>query len=221
MLLIKHKKKAHLEEVIVKTKQFNCEDCPFQAETRDDLRKHLQRTKHKPSEYTEECYTCKMEFSSYWFLMNHRKSEHPSTKICRYFKVDACDFDAETCWYKHENKNKPVPQEFSLECKECDYKCSQKASLMKHVKTEHTESVPICRKFKQNKCELTDENCWFLHIDNPVDNKLEEDQENTDSSDFCEAAEKAPPDQMNKLMNMIMKISLQVESLEKRTKRMM
>ena len=79
--------------------------------------------------------------------MNHRKREHPSNKICRHFRVDVCDFDAETCWYKHEDKNKSVPQELSFECKECGYKFSQKASHMKHVKTEHTKSVSICRKY--------------------------------------------------------------------------
>ena len=61
----------------------------------------MKSTGHKPSEKIETCYNCQAEFSSYRQLMNHRKLEHPSRKICRYFLKQECVFDDETCWYVH------------------------------------------------------------------------------------------------------------------------
>jgi hypothetical protein len=39
-------------------------------------------TQHNPSECKEKCCTCKVEFESYFHLMNHRKKEHTSNKVC-------------------------------------------------------------------------------------------------------------------------------------------
>ena len=36
--------------------------------------------------------------------MKHRAAEHPTKKACRYFKVGTCSFQAEDCWYSHEEK---------------------------------------------------------------------------------------------------------------------
>ena len=36
--------------------------------------------------------------------MNHRKKEHPSDKLCRYFKDGKCSFSASECWYAHGNQ---------------------------------------------------------------------------------------------------------------------
>ena len=53
-----HVNTSHNEKTEVpKLRQYNWEDCPFQGETGLELKKHIQRTKHGPSEYNERCYT--------------------------------------------------------------------------------------------------------------------------------------------------------------------
>jgi cyclopropane fatty-acyl-phospholipid synthase-like methyltransferase len=64
-------------------KQWNCNNCSFQASSSKELINHLKMTGHQPSKTIDnqkaelkKCYTCKEEFSSYWNLMNHRKQKH-------------------------------------------------------------------------------------------------------------------------------------------------
>ena len=131
-----HRKVQHVEDKVEKTRQYNCKDCPFQGENGLELKKHIQRTQHSPSEYIEQCYTCNKGFPSYRILMDHRKKEHPSKRECRYFKKDECHFDAETCWYKHDDKTEVGWKKsvFTFQCKECDDKFDSKSFLMSHKK---------------------------------------------------------------------------------------
>ena len=99
--------KTHHSIKKVDIKQYNCEDCPFQGENTRELKMHVKRTKHCAGGSIEVCYTCKKEFESYWHLMNHRREEHPSNRVCRYFKLGSCDFDDGECWYKHTTKSMP------------------------------------------------------------------------------------------------------------------
>ena len=75
--------------------------------------------------------------------MNHRKSQHPSQKKCRYFKLNACDFDAETCWYRHESNKKEGEENIVVchSCKDCDDEFVSKSELMKHRKRMHKSKV--------------------------------------------------------------------------------
>ena len=59
----RHMKTYHTSANVV-TKQYNCEDCPFQSENSLELKKHVHRSRHTPSQTTEKCYTCKQEFWS-------------------------------------------------------------------------------------------------------------------------------------------------------------
>lgn len=34
---------------------------------------------------------------------------------------------------------------------------------MKHKKTEHHESISICKKYEIGSCRFTKENCWYKH----------------------------------------------------------
>ena len=122
-------------------KQYNCKDCPFQGENGLELKRHIQRTKHTPCDHPEHCYTCKKEFASYWHLMNHRKIEHPSNNICRYFLKQECDFDSETCWYLHKEKpiNEEKKSEMKFVCNNCEREFEDRSVLMKHKKVMHPE----------------------------------------------------------------------------------
>ena len=122
--LDKHVKKDHILNILGKTKQFNCEDCSFQGLNRIELKNHIRANGHKPNQIIEVCFTCEKEFDSYWSLMNHRRAEHPSNKICRYYQMDACDFNEDTCWYRHEEKKRNSKQvvDKTIECEVCEEK---------------------------------------------------------------------------------------------------
>ena len=146
-------KKQHIE-CDSKTPQFNCKDCPFQGEDGLQLRKHVQRTQHTPNEFIEGCYNCKEKFSSYWLLMNHRKKEHPSNRMCRFFLENRCIFDENECWFRHLDHNLKGKEMSKFQCKECDDTFSVMSDLIKHKKTKHPEKVSKCKEFAQGNCQL-------------------------------------------------------------------
>ena len=117
------------------------------------------RTKHTPSDYKEQCYTCKREFESYFHLMNHRKTEHPLYKVCCYFRKKVCIFEAGECWYSHGIQEEDVLKEndSKISCNGCEKEFVQKQELMKHTKKFHPSTVAKCRNYKTGKCNLTDE----------------------------------------------------------------
>ena len=214
-----HVELHHVEESVKITLQYNCKDCSFQGENSLELKKHIQITKHTPSEYIEECYTCKKEFSSYWNLMNHRKAEHPSNKKCRYFLNNLCRFNSVTCWYKHVDASEPVNKEkvFEFQCDHCDQRFGLRSSLMSHRKTNHSEKVSKCKQFAQGNCNMDGNSCWFDHQTENADEVMNTDDYENESF-FCQAEKNNPPDQMASILIMIKKLSFQVEQLEKTQK---
>ena len=157
--------------------------------------------------------------------MYHRKSEHPDTvATCVFYQDDNCDFDEDKCWWRHgskmEQKHNSILQ--SNECKVCGKTYNYKGSFMMHMKTEHTEKVSVCRKYANNQCYRNDGSCWFVHIEEAVDNMDVDGQavnteaiEKANNLSFCKAVKKTPPDQMDKLMDMVMKLSVKVQNLER------
>ena len=205
-------------------KQYNCEDCSFQGVNRVDLRKHTKSVQHRPSITKEECYRCNKEFDSYSDLMYHRKSEHPSTvATCVFYQDDNCDFDEDKCWWRHGSKIEQKQSLQSNDCKVCGETFNYKGSFMMHMKSGHIEKVAGCKKYANNQCYRNDSSCWFVHIEDVVDDMEvdgvadnEEAIEKENNLSFCKAVKKPPPDQVGKLMEMIMKLSVKVQNLERK-----
>ena len=145
---------------------------------------------------------------------------HPSNKICRYFLKNECSWDSD-CWYRHLSKSYDTNETNSdvMSCNVCEKVFQLKSELMKHKKSDHFIKVSKCRNFVQKNCKKSENECWFRHDE--LDTETETDNDDKQDSvkqnqDFHEAQEKTPPDQMNKILNLINKLSLQVEMLEKR-----
>ena len=201
-----HIKTNHMENK-KQTKQFNCEDCSFQGTTSLELKKHTKITYHNPSPYTEQCHTCSKEFKSYKEMMDHRKIEHPSKRLCRYFKEGTCIFENEKCWWRHSSKlEEPLENLFPHNCQGCEMIFKTQNEMMKHKKREHRHLVSKCQKFMQGICDLNENSCWFLH----TEQKMEVDGENEQV--FHEVKEKIPPDQM--MMDKIDKMMQRIQTLE-------
>ena len=40
---------------------------------------------------------------------------------------------------------------------------TRKSEVMLHKKEKHEESVPMCREFREGKCEFPTQKCWYKH----------------------------------------------------------
>ena len=161
--LNRHYKTEHIE--------WNCDDCDFQAFSNRELKQHKQQ-RHSETE-SIQCRNCGEMFSSKWNLMNHRRNMHPTNKPCRNDAIGRCNFTAEVCWWKHKSKvhtnnlhnaqNNGDNFNNNFTCFECNHKFELKDNLMKHKKREHPENCKECSKFNIGKCNLKDQDCWFIH----------------------------------------------------------
>ena len=233
-----HNKTEH--EVQQKAEEWNCNDCPFQANIAAELIKHLKLTSHQPSKNIEnkkmflheykQCYTCKLEFDGYWNLMNHRKTEHPSNRKCRNFPGGNCNFGI-NCWYVHEEELMDIDESFKCDdqaekakykCYICKVECESKDEFMKHKKNVHTINVQICEKFLVGKCDRNKEQCWYKHTSTESNHLPQSQSQQNQNQVFCEAPrDPLPPDHLVKMMEAINNLCLKVEVMEKRFKELM
>ena len=216
----KHFEKNHKRsnERKMRIRQYNCDDCPFQGDNYSELKKHLERSQHRPSEQREICYTCENEFQGYFQLMNHRKIEHPSNKICRYFKKNSCLFDKNDCWYKHPSEEEVLKQskQDELPCKDCDQTFNEQKELREHMKLNHVGSVRKCRYYENGCCERSNAKFWFIHEEQTKQANLASSKVVNDEQVFPKVQENLPPDQFKQIMEMITKLSIKVKNLEEK-----
>ena len=146
--------------------------------------------------------------------MNHRQTDHPSKKMCRYFLKDECIFDEVTCWYKHytQLEQESITEGIVHTCRKCDVTTETRNELMHHIKKTHRETLSICRRFREGNCERGEDYCWFSHSMEKQE-KTEQKEVIVGNSDFQEVSKKIPPDQRSTLLEMITKLTLQVEKL--------
>ena len=105
--------------------------------------------------------------------MRHRAKKHPSKKVCRYFKEDKCLFSSKECAYSHEERSEEEREmESEFPSVNCDQKFKKKNEFMQHRKGEHKDRTRECRDHRENRCEYTPENCWFIHEDNHEEKKF-------------------------------------------------
>ena len=174
----------------MRIKKYTCEDCNFEANKSIDLKKHVQTTMHKAADSSEVCFTCNQEFGSYLSLMNHRKSDHPSNKICRYYAKGECIFDSSTCWYRHIDSPDMLKSQ-TFKCIKCMNTFSSKVELDSHIKNAHDKSPENDRKSLANE-------------------KCNEDL----NMGFPKQVEMKPPD-INQVVEILQNLVLQVKNMQK------
>ena len=147
--------------------------------------------------------------------MNHRKSEHPTNKVCRYFLLSQCKFDENVCWYSHEDKPKSQSENA---CNECDENFTKKNDLMKHKKMTHKKNVQRCRKYLQGNCSFEEAACWYSHEVIAKKEAFEKNEETEKVQEgFHEAKKRTPPDHMENIYSIITQLSNQVAQMMKNT----
>ena len=179
--------------------QSNCNDCSFQPSCLSDLIKDLSATGHLPAQSQsdkrniikdfKQCYTCSKVFDGYHSLMNHRKSEHPSNKKCRYYP-EKCKFGSQ-CWYVHDDKTDVDSERVSdawFKCKSCDESFKEKGNLEEHKLKNHAKVQPSKSNF----------------------------QDVSSGEGFQQPVVNHPPDQLSKMFSIISELAKKMEVLEKK-----
>ena len=99
--------------------------------------------------------------------MNHRRDVHPERRRrCRNDMNDNCSYEASECWWKHGSNTQKVSthiQEKNKECTISEEMFVTKSEVMMHKKMQHEDSVPLCYKFKEGKCDFPPNRCWYFH----------------------------------------------------------
>ena len=146
--------------------QFPCIECVFVATAEMELRIHMDFV-HDLNEAEFQtsfsCKVCNRKFTDKCKLMHHMKNMHEEdVQTCRFYVKGLCNFPENKCWYKHKNDSENVVK---FNCGHCGKCFSDKNSFMNHRKTQHIESVQICRFYNYDKCRF-EKTCWFRHDSN-------------------------------------------------------
>ena len=102
--------------------------------------------------------------------MHHKKREHTDyVQNCWNFISGLCEFNEDSCWFKHSPKNdKEKPEEYK--CNICDHAFSARMNFMKHRKEFHESLTPQCKNELKGNCHYGIK-CWFRHTDNKNENQ--------------------------------------------------
>ena len=159
-----HSVKSHKENV-----EYNCHFCSFQGHDEASLTKHYKETNHDSSNEitspsnTFNCHSCGESFTSKNSLMDHRRDQHKDQiKRCRYFLKGICEFEDETCWYRHVDSQNEGAE---AKCSFCDEVFKSKSELIVHRKNIHAQKkVILCRDYQRGSCRYPEDECWYRHV---------------------------------------------------------
>ena len=139
-----------------------CSKCDYRAEDGYDLDGHFWSEHDDDEIIFFQCKICDESFSFLNDLMMHKKEKHiEKVSFCRNFATNACVYGDESCWFVHEPEEAQENNEFK--CDSCEKELNSLSDFLRHRKSNHLESTPICKKFKTGECTFGNEKCWFNH----------------------------------------------------------
>ena len=225
--LKKHIMRSHKED-----NKLDCDECDYQTFSFQFLEKHVQITHRPPSqsatadvsEAKYQCKDCGQEFTEKWTMMNHMRDTHGKSKRkCRYKDTNECKHGSIKCWYSHDDESDPQSDSFesvSITCKVCQNSFSSKSQLLKHRKSEHKETVPMCREIKEGKiCRFPEDQCWYRHDVNIQKKITPTTKTRTIIPQNDQVFQKnsqpiRPPDQLEEIKNIIQNLMREVNQLK-------
>ena len=142
---------------------WNCDDCDYQTNLMQNLKKHMNLAHHKshtiPGEASHNfpCSYCTTRLTNKTALEEHIKKTHKSFKPCK--NLPNCPF-GNACLFNH----KEISSNTFL-CYECGSESTSLGDLMIHRKNNHT--MGPCLRFLANSCIYNSKSCWFNHNEKP------------------------------------------------------
>ena len=208
--------KNHTEASHKKNVEYNCHYCSFQGHDEASLKKHYSVSKHNSSEEGSliennfHCHSCGENFALKKTMMEHRRDQHKDQiKRCRYFLNGICEFEDETCWYRHSD-NQNEGSEFR--CSFCDVVLKSKAELIAHRQNAHApDKVKVCRDYQRGSCRYSEDECWYKHVSGSVSDHGRQSSIFQNAPRMNHRPENAI---MEKTMEMMQMLISQISSLE-------
>ena len=89
---------------------------------------------------------------------------------------------------------------------------------MKHRKTHHPETNQRCKEFASNRCDRSENECWYSHSNNAEVSSPKKQPKQV----FQQAQpETFPPDQLSKMFWMVSNLCMKVQNIEKKFEELM
>ena len=127
---------------MTKTKGFTCYECYFEAIEKSILQCHL--------------------FDKHEWKSSEELDLTVGPRFC-----NKCDYQAQIGYELDGHFWSENDEDDSVSCKLCDESFPFLSDLMMHKKEKHIQKVSFCRNFASRSCIYGDENCWFVHEEEP------------------------------------------------------
>ena len=127
-------------------------------ETNEKLSK--ENAKHLDTiEKLESCI--KSMQRNYTSSIANKAESSAQTEIDEFCNV--CDYPARDMWELGEHLYECHTSHAKFACNFCGEKYWEKGDLMRHIKSEHSDKVSMCRDYAEGNCTFSDDMCWFSH----------------------------------------------------------
>ena len=128
--------------------KFSCQKCVFKGINEEQLRKHVDyKLNLKESRNVIEEFNC----------MEYDFQGSTEMQLRKHINI------------KHTFKDKVL----TIKCRNCEEEFSEKWNLMLHRKSNHSNTIRICRNFEIGNCYYTAESCWWIHGESNIMNKVQ------------------------------------------------
>ena len=159
-----HIKTEHSNKFNNQEKEFNCNDCCFQA----------KEEKHYLLVHTDErnlnCNRCEFVGITSSELSRHIEQLHMLQEL----KCNICQIKVSSLGDLRNHTLKDHDTHNSFRCQICGETFETKGTLMEHRKKEHRKTVAYCQNNLKGNCLFSDSKCWWIH-DDQVDTDKKED----------------------------------------------
>ena len=167
-----------------------CGKCNFEAANGYELDGHIWSEHDENDCEPFTCQICDKTFPLLKDLMRHKKNDHKEkVSLCWNFANGSCIYGEKNCWYNH---NESASAQTHTKCSICGETFTSIGFFKRHMKSEHTEKVKECNKYKEGCCSYLD-NCWFIHENlssNNVENNENKNENNNDMARLFDIVEK-------------------------------
>ena len=167
-----HIKMEHVNSDIEPEKEFNCNECCFQATEQRHLKKHFELVHTQKNNF--KCIRCDFSGITSTELSEHIEAIHVSKEL----KCNICPFEGTSITNLRTHSMKEHPMKDVFRCRICGEVFELYRNLMEHRKNEHIKTVAYCRNNLKGSCLFSNEKCWWNH-------DTQSDSEKRDESFKC------------------------------------
>jgi hypothetical protein len=139
--LMEHRKECHTYNKVCR----KFPGCPFENKCwyihPEEMR--IDEGQPTPHDIQLKCHKCGETFENKTTLMNHKKKDHPSNILCKYYMNSKCRRTSEQCWFNHYiSPQPPNPANQGQTIAEVHTPVQPVQQVATHVSGSHVPSPP-------------------------------------------------------------------------------